>query len=454
MIRSLSEVETMNTLLVPLGYPGYPQAALKARIEEAKEYLGSIGLSVRSTRDIITLSDCPGAVEDAKGVDTDFCILLVASWVEVTNAMNVVYAAGLDRLPLLLWSLDNVFDEQAKELISFGSIAAASVLRQSFEEFEFRFKFVVGNCGDETLTNEILDFSCAAKAVARLKSARIGLIGYVSMGMYTGLGDHVKVKKLTGTEIVQLDQYTLINKAQAISGERLEKQKQLMVSQWDFDSDVDSTSIDKTAAFYLALKDLAEEHRLDAITVKCQYELSIEFGFTPCVALSMLGEEMPVSCEGDVYMLLTQLFMNYVTGQTTTYGDVLGFSGDKVISASCGFAPRCFLNREKPVIKNHTALYTGLLVTTGFKNGIAATVARLANDKSGFKMHLIDCETDELKDFHEIDCPPYPGTVMRLRNKDANTFKNEVMSQHYVMVFGEYMQPMQEFCDLLDIRVV
>ena len=125
----------MNALLLPLGYPGYPQAELKDRINEAKEYLSNIGLAVKSTRDIITLADCPGAVEESKAVDVDFCILLVASWIEVPNALNVISGAGLDRLPLLLWSLDNIYDDKSKETISFGSIAASAVLRQAFEEF-------------------------------------------------------------------------------------------------------------------------------------------------------------------------------------------------------------------------------------------------------------------------------------------------------------------------------
>lgn len=444
----------MKTLVIPFGYPGYPQPALKQRIEEAKAYLTKIGLDINATQDVITLNDCDEAVKECRHTDFDYAILLIASWIEVPNALRVISAANLCGTPLLLWSLDNIIDQKTKELISFGSIASSAVLRQAFEEFGYRFKYVVGNCHDEALIKEILSFDGAAKAIARLKESRIGLFGYASMGMYTGLGDHMKIKKLTGAEVVHLDQFTLLNKAKSIPKDRIERQKKAMMKEWDFESGVSEESLSKTAAFYIALKELAGEHRLDAVTVKCQYELSIEYGFTPCVALSMLGGEMPVSCEGDVYMLLMQLVLSYAAGQTTTYGDILAFMDDRVISASCGFAPRCFLDSEKPAVKNHTALYTGLLVTTGFKSGREATVCRIANDREGFKMHLIDGETQELKNFHEIDCPPYPGTVIRLRNKNADTFKNEIMSQHYVMVFGNYMDVMRDFCSLTDIRIV
>ena len=131
------------------------------------------------------------------------------------------------------------------------------------------------------------------------------------------------MKKLLGTEVVQLDQYTLIHKADTMDPARIEAYRPVMEAEWNISEDIAAADIDKTIAFYLALKDLVQEHKLDGVTVKCQYELSIEYGFTPCVALSILGAEMPVSCEGDVYMLLTQMVMHYISGDTTTYGDVL-----------------------------------------------------------------------------------------------------------------------------------
>lgn len=444
----------MKALLIPFGYPGYPQKELHEKIDFSKVYLKKIGLDVVSTDSIIKLEDCERAVQIAVESDYAFSIILIASWVEVPNVMNVISAAQLDKLPILLWSHDNVYSTQNKELISFGSVAAAAVLRESFEEFGFKFKFVIGNDFDEKLTEKILNFGRAAKAIKKLRNTRIGLLGYASMGMYTGLGDHLKVKRIFGTEIVQLDQYTLVNRASRIAVARIEEYKKTFREEWNLSQTINDEDMNKTISFYLALKDLASEHKLDGLTVKCQYELSIEFGFTPCVALSILGGEMQVSCEGDVYMLLTQMIMGYVSGDVTTYGDVLGTDDNSIISAACGFAPKCFLNSARPNISKHTALYSGLLVTSGIKSEMPATVGRIANLKDGFKMHVLKGKTEELKDFHEIDCPPYPGTKIKLLNKEADTFTNELMSQHYVMVFGNYWEALMEFCDLKDIKVI
>ncbi len=444
----------MKVLVLPFGYPGYPQKELNEKIENSITYLKDIGIDVESAPSVITLADCDKAIEFAKKGDYDYAIVLVASWIECPNALRVISAAELERMPLLLWSHDNVYDEKINEYISFGSVAVAAVLRESFEEFGYTFKFVVGNDYDNELTKQIQDFDRASKCIKRLKNTRIGMIGYASMGMYTGLGDHIKIKKLLGTEVVQLDQYTLICKAQNMSRERIEEYKPIMQKEWNIASDVTDADVEKTIAFYLALRDLVNEHQLDGVTVKCQYELSIEYGFTPCVALSILGAEMPVSCEGDVYMLLTQMVMNYISNDTTTYGDVLAFQGDSIISAACGFAPRCFLNAARPCIKRHTALYSGLLVTTGIKGDMDATVCRMANCGDGFKMHVIKGRTEEINNFHEINCPPYPGARIHLLNKTGKDFANEVMSQHYVMVFNDYVDAIELFCELKGIKKV
>ncbi|MBQ8427491.1 MAG: hypothetical protein IJX16_07030 [Clostridia bacterium] len=444
----------MKTLVLPFGYPGYPQKELAEKIEKSINYLKDIGVDVERAPNVITLNDCESAIEVARDGDYDYCIVLIASWIECPNVLRIISAAGLERMPILLWSHDNVYDEKIKEYISFGSVAVAAVLRESFEEFGYSFKFVVGNDYDAELTKEIKDFNRAAKCIKRLANTRIGMIGYASMGMYTGLGDHVKIKKLLGTEVVHLDQYTLVCKAEAMDRNRIEAYKPTMKAEWNISDDVTEADIEKTIAFYLALRDMVEEHKLDGVTVKCQYELSIEYGFTPCVALSILGAEMPVSCEGDVYMLLTQMVMNYISEDTTTYGDILAFQGDSIISAACGFAPKCFLNAARPCIKRHTALYSGLLVTSGIKGDKIATVGRIANCGDGFKMHVIKGKTEEINNFHEIDCPPYPGARIHLLNKTGKAFANEIMSQHYVMVFEDYVDAIELFCDLKGIRKV
>jgi len=443
----------MAALFIPFGYPGYPEKEMLQHIEDSKRYLNTLGIELVSANNVITLKDCEEAVRIAGQQQYDYVILLIATWIEAPNMLGVLSASGLEGKPMLLWSHDNAYDPSEKAMISFGAIAAAGVLRETFEEFGYRFKFVVGNPGDEVLGRDIKAFDKAACAAARMKRSRLGLFGYVSMGMYTGLADHIKVKKLLGTEIVHVGQQAIIESLEKVNREAVKKQKAALQTEWTIAPDIDESLIDRTAEIALRIKELAGQHRLDALTVKCQYELSIDYGFSPCVALSLLGMEMPVSCEGDIYLLLSQMILNYISGKTTTYGDVLGFLDDGIVCAACGFAPKCFLAPEKPCIQKHTAICSGLLITSPFK-AEEVTVIRIANQKDGFKMHLIKGHTEKLKDFHEIGCPQYAGSVIKFENKDVQAFKQEIMSQHYAIVEGDCVQELKDFCMLTGIAIV
>ena len=443
----------MATLFLPFGYPGYPQKQLAEHIAKSEAWLIEIGVDLVAAPNVIVLADCEKAIETAKSDVWDAVIVLIASWIEAPNALKVLSAAGLEQTPMLLWSHDNYFDPKERATISFGCIASAGVMRQTFEEFDYKFRFVVGNPGDEALAKKITSFLAAAAAVRKLKNARLGMLGYVSMGMYTGLGDHVKVKKVFGTEIVHMDQYSLIAHLDEASPEAVEAEKKALKEQWDVAPSISDSLLDKNAAVYLRLKQLVQEQQLDALTAKCQYEMSIDWGFTPCVALSLLGAGMPVSCEGDIYLLLSQMILEGIAKDTTTYGDVLAFLPDGVICAACGFAPKSFLAADRPKIDKHTALYSGLLITTPFKRQ-DVTVIRLANDKDGFKLHLIEGHTEEMRDFHEIDCPAYAGSVIKFDNKSVEDFQQEIMSQHYAIVPGKHGEAVRDFCRLMNIRVV
>ena len=69
-------------------------------------------------------------------------------------------------------------------------------------------------------------------------------------------------------------------------------------------------------------------------------------------------------------------------------------------------------------------------------------------------MHIIGGHTEELKDFHEIGCPQYAGSVIRFDQKDIQSFKQEIMSQHYAIVAGNCQQELKDFCMLTGITVV
>jgi L-fucose isomerase-like protein len=439
-----------KAMLVPFGYPDYPQGLLHRFLEQSQEIILANGLQLLSTPPVIVEDDVARTRRLLQETDYDFLVVLLLSWVEAPLLVATL-ENRLTNTPIVLWS-HTTFEENGERL-TLGPLPAAGVVRQTLEEMGAHFKFIYGQPDRPEVFGEARAFALAARARQALRGARIGLFGYVSMGMYTGTFDHTKLRREIGPEIVQLDQYTIVKKDEAISDQVISNLVANYKEKWLLADGVTDETLAATMRQYAAIRGLSQEHGFEALTVKCQYELSRLFGLAPCVALSVLGDELPVSCEGDVPLIVTQLMLHYLTGGgVTSYGDLHDiYPDDEVLFGACGFAPMSHAAGQ-PRIGKHTALYAGLLNSSPYKEGMV-TLARLANDGDRYRMHIAAGQAKPPPPFREVECPPYPFIRIALDGKVDSLMQN-LMSQHYAIVYGDVRQPLLELCGMLGIRPV
>jgi len=88
---------------------------------------------------------------------------------------------------------------------------------------------------------------------------------------------------------------------------------------WNMLPAVTPAYINRMYRMYAAIKGLTMDNHHNALTIKCQYELSRTFGMAPCMPLAILGDETVVSCEGELPLVVTQLILHYLTGTPTSY---------------------------------------------------------------------------------------------------------------------------------------
>ena len=436
-----------RALLVPFGYPEYPRELLEQFTEASTRTLTDLGMDVQSTPITTSENDIPATRAAIQQREVDLYVLLLVSWVEapiVIASMREVFGR-----PLLLWA-HMTFSEGDGEVF-LGGTPAVGVVRETLEEFGVPFKFIYGQPEEAGSLHATSAFARAARAARQFERTRLGLFGYASMGMYTGTFDHIKLRKLLGPEVFHFDQYSLIRRAESKPVAEAEKSVVERAAAWELTADLTSKQLAPSWRVYEALKEMVAEHRLDAVTVKCQYEMSREWGLAPCLALSILGDEITSSCEGDLYLVVSQYLLHCLTGGITTYGDIHRARGSDLVFGSCGFAPTSQA-AGKPLVRKHTALYEGVYNASPYKGG-TVTLARLANKNDGFKLHATVGTVVEPPKLHEVGCPPYSWIQVRIAGS-ADHFMQNLASQHYAIVYGDCLDELREFCALKNIQLI
>lgn len=437
-----------KTVLVPFGYPGYPDEYLIRFAKESEKTIKNQGIDVKTTPIVKAFSDSNAAAGIIRNEDADFITVLILSWLEAPNVVETLRESF--GKPILLWA-HTMFHEKGEKL-TLGPMPAAGVIRQTFEEMGVNFRFIWGMPEEQKIKDAIKIFSRASFAAHELSHSKIGLLGYVSMGMYTACFDHLPLREKLGPEIDQLDQYAIIKRIEEMPDDKVKDLVKAARTNWVIGEKVTEKDLAVTLKMYLALKEIAAESGWRAFTVKCQYELSKYYKTVPCVPLSMLGNEIPCSCEGDIPLICSQLILHYLTGKIASYGDIHAIEENGILIGACGYAPFA-LAEGKPIVDKTTVLYEGLANCTVYKEG-EVTLARLGYMRDrNLKMHIVTGDGTKPEPFHEVGCLPYPCMRVKLHGS-TEEFGGELMSQHYAIVYGNYKKELLEFCRLMKIKPV
>ena len=440
-----------RTVLVPFGYPGYPVELLKRFTDASEKMLKDLDIDVVTTPIVIDpVPDIDKARSEIAKHNPDFVTPLILSWLEAPNVLDTLH--DVLRKPQLLWSHTMWMEEGSDELSTLGPIPGAAVIRQTFEELGLNFKFIYGMPGEKELEKDIVLFAKAAYTKAALSESRIGLLGYLSMGMYTAAFDHLPLRENLGPEVDQLDQYILIDRIEKMEDQKVVDLMSKVKKDWDIGSKVTEKDLNTTLKMFVALKELVQERRWDAVTVKCQYELSKDYKMTPCVPLSILGDEVTCSCEGDIPLISTQLINYFLTGKIVSYGDIHTVLEKSILIGACGFAP-FGLGEGRPQVDKTEVLYEGCANCTIYKEG-TVTISRLGYTRDrGFKMHIAAGEARKPRKFREVGCLTYPSSEVTL-DGDCKLFAQQLPSQHYSIVYGDIREELLEVCEMMNIKPV
>lgn len=452
-----------KALVIPFRFrEGYPDEIVDHHVGQALDLLKEVDLEYDVTENVIHPADADLVSRKYNATHYDLAILLVATWVEPILVLRAV--KPYFQKPMLIWGFGTFKHEG--ERVNLGSMAGAGVVKGTLREMGVQHEMIYALPGnaevDKQTKTRIANMANAARAVSLLEQARIVTIGYLFGGMTLGDMDLTKLRTRFGPEIIELSNYTLISRMEALKPESQEYKAGVAFVNQHLAASI-GMKMDRIARMYVVLKQIVEENQAQALTLKCHFALSQEYGLTACVPLSVIGNSVVAACEADIPVLLTQMVMNYLSaGSTSTYADVHEIVDKRLLVAACGYAPSSMCIGGKVIADLPSEAPTGLGATykdyitnkNYLKPGLVTIGRFLKEADGGFSLHFaIGTSAGDIGRVSELGAPQYPFTEIVL-NADMDHFAQNMGSHHYAIVYSDISADLELFCRLKGIRVI
>jgi L-fucose isomerase-like protein len=452
-----------KALVIPFRFrEGYPDEIVDQQVSLAVSLLGEMALDIDLAGTVITNKDADLVTSTFVPNNYDFTILLVPTWIEP----NLVIRAFMpfSQKPVIVWGFGTFMHEG--ERVNLGSMPGSGVVKGTLREMgiphEYLYQLPGDPVKDEKVKSKIRQVANVARAISLLEKSRIVSIGYLFGGMAIGDIDFTKMRTVFGPEIVEMDSYTLISRMEA-----LDKTSQEFALGLDFVQKHLSASIgeklERITRMYVVLRQIVDENQAQAITLKCHFELSQQYGLTACVPLSVLGNDVVAGCEADIPVLLTQMVMHYLSsGETSTYADIHEILEDRVLVAACGYAPSGMCIGNKIICDQPCAAATGLGATfkdyitnkNYFKQGRVTFGRFLKERDGGFTLHFTTGQAvGDVGRVTELGAPQYPFTEIVL-DAPIESFSQNLGSHHYAITYANISADLELFCKYKNINIL
>ena len=195
------------------GHPDYENDIGLRMARKAVSNLRKEGIEVVfRERAVVSSIAARGVALEMLPEDVNGIMLFLGTWTSPSTIMGAI--KEIEHLPLAAWAFP-VFKEKGKQK-STGSLVALSVLKGTLERMSLKCKYILGMVGSQEAVLGAESFTIVSTARKALRRARLGLVGYSSMGIYPGTFDHALLRGMIGPEVEQLDTYMLIDMAEKV----------------------------------------------------------------------------------------------------------------------------------------------------------------------------------------------------------------------------------------------
>ncbi len=301
--------------------------------------------------------------------------------------------------------------------------------------------FVVLHCESPSKCSVAINDSIRiAKVIAKIKSMRIGLIGFSTKNP-----EHREFENVFGIEVVPITHDEVLEHASRyVNSPEIDKYIDILKSKLSIES-IDQNAMAKILALYRGLKEIAESMSLDALTIDC-FPFITKYGYTPCIPVALLNSEgLITACEADLRSLLLMRISYELTGKP---GFILNPS---LITSKGLIGAHCTVSLD---------MISGGTIVTHFESGrpysIAGKLSEGVYTLAGMSYDYADIVATRVKVVENGSLAPYMCRTRVLLELEfpADKFVDVAVSNHHVLIPGDVRRYLKYIAEILGLEYI
>jgi L-fucose isomerase-like protein len=445
---------------VSFGTMFYEPSNLKMISDRAEKQLKDAGLDLVITNPVFGEGPEPErAIKDLKADTWDFLFVNIINWIDTRGVFRVLHEFRNE--PMILYSFGGFTDHEGRfgekgTLISPAAGAGSTSLRMPMEQWGIRFKYLY-NAPDSPMDIEgIMSFAKAAHAMKKLRSTRLGMIGFNDMGLYSTSYNPSKLRSLIGPEIESMDMLQLKKKMDAIPEAALKAEAKRVSANWEYPlGRPEDEVIEKAVRMYMATVEICREKKFDTFSYKCVDGIDLEMGLTHAIPSSLVIDAgYPYVDENDLGNSVAQIMLKYISGSQVAFIEHYEHHPEWILLGEDGYCPSDFIEGKPQIKYMSTVLLKGIAHCSNMKKG-RMTLACLSEINEGYRMHIVTGEGKERPKWVEMGVPlPSWPSIRFYTDVPVRQVLDHVQSQHFAAVYGTYVNELVDLCKILNIDVV
>ncbi len=395
-----------------------------------------------------------------KGVDAlskekfDALVICIAGWIPTHAVLKVT--EHFRHLPMALWGLCGWME--GTRLVTTADQAGTTALRKVFADVGYTFHYFYDIIGKSSSAARVAAYMRAAACAASIRHEKAGMMGYRDMQLYGTLFDGASLKREIGPEIETFEMLEVFQRYEKITDAEKEAVIASSMKSWNFLKPAQKEGLMKAAGYFLALRDIINERGFKAISLKDVDGMKQLLGFPPAPIFMLLANELgiPTVPENDALGCITQMIVKSLTGQIAAYLEFYEFFEDSVLAGVPDYVPAEITDGEITVMPAAFGeLSEGILNVSKVKTG-ELTMCRLGCENGYYTMHIIKGEGKAPMQWEEAGwtqpAPQLPG--LRIEMDNVPHFAENVMCQHYIICYGDHVEELKYFCEIMGIDVI